>query len=268
MAPHALRAQGLLIKLKAKDGGSIIAPSYSFQAPGNQGIRNAENIAIYSEKLATAVGELIDSNDFPLVLGGDCSILLGSMLALRERGRYGLFFLDGHKDLQTPETSRTGGAAGMDLALVLGHGPPLLSDLKGLGPLLSEENLVLAGYRDSYQGYLQISKALSVGLEVFRKRGFEKSTMHALKWLEEKDLDGIWLHCDVDILDSNVMPAVDSPQADGFSYEELTTVIRSALLHSHCVGMQITIFDPDLDPEGHYARELSEMLHNAFAGIS
>ena len=65
-------------------------------------------------------GDLLDRGRFPLVLGGDCSLLLGPTLALRRCGRFGLVFLDGHEDLLTPETSQSKDVAGMDLALACG----------------------------------------------------------------------------------------------------------------------------------------------------
>jgi arginase len=86
---------------------------------------NAAAMATYTRQLADRIGALVDVGEFVLVLGGDCSILLASILALRRRGRYGLAFLDGHSDFRHPaNSSRVGAAAGEDLALVTGRGRP------------------------------------------------------------------------------------------------------------------------------------------------
>ena len=92
---------------------------------------------------------MLDLDEFPLILGGDCSILLGAMLALRRRGRFGLLFIDGHADFYQPEANPNGEAASMDLAFATGHGPGLLADLEGRGPLVRSEDTVAFGFRDA-----------------------------------------------------------------------------------------------------------------------
>ncbi|HWD78632.1 MAG TPA: arginase family protein, partial [Kribbella sp.] len=74
------------------------------------------------------------------------------------------------------------------------------------------------------------------------------------------ELDGVWVHLDVDVLDAAVMPAVDSPEPDGIGHEELRTLLRALLADPKCVGMDVGIFDPDLDPDGRYAAELTDTL--------
>jgi arginase len=111
--PDALRACRLLEKLGVVDGGRILAPAYQPEIDPHTGVRNASAIASYSRALAAALEPILEQGDFPLVLGGDCSILLGSALALSHQGRFGLCFVDGHQDLLTPVTSSTGGAAGL-----------------------------------------------------------------------------------------------------------------------------------------------------------
>ena len=96
------------------------------------GILNSRSIRDFSLALAEMTGDVLDRGDIPIVLGGDCSIVLGTMLALRRRGRHGLLFLDGHADFYQPEAEPNGEAASMDLALATGRGPDLLADLGGL----------------------------------------------------------------------------------------------------------------------------------------
>jgi arginase len=86
----------------------------------------------------------LDRGEFPLILGGDCSILLGATLALKRRGRFGLLFIDGHADFYQPAANPNGEAASMDLAFVTGYGPSPLTDLEGRGPLVGVEDVGMA----------------------------------------------------------------------------------------------------------------------------
>jgi arginase len=256
----ALRATDLLARLGAEDAGEVPPPRYSPDLDPVVRIRNASAIRDYSRALAGRLGALLDAGRFPLVLGGDCSILLGTMLALRKRGRYGLVYVDGHTDFATPETSPSGGAAGMDLALVAGQGPDALADLEGFGPLVREEDIVLLGHRDMdhpdrYGARVIFGTAIRRhDLGAVRRAGMALIAAAALATLRARNLDGFWIHVDVDVLDSTLMPAVDSPQPDGLSYEELHQLLAPLLMSDLATGIQFTIFDPDLDPEGRYAQ--------------
>jgi arginase len=77
--------------------------------------------------------------------------VIGNLLALRRLGRYGLFFIDGHADFYQPEASLTGEVADMDLAIVSGRGPDVLTDVDGLKPLVLDQDIILFGYRDREQ---------------------------------------------------------------------------------------------------------------------
>lgn len=267
-APDALRRNNLLARLNAKEGGYVPPPPYIFDLPEGESVRNLDELLTYTPRLAHAVESAMDDGDFPLVLGGDCSILLGSMLGLRQRGRYGLFFLDGHQDLHTPLTTNSNGAAGMDLALVMGYGEPRLTTWEGLTPLVRGEDVVAFAFRDDgTDDYHDVTNtgATFIRLEDVRQQSIAHAVESALARLSAAPLDGIWLHCDVDVLNSFLMPAVDSPQPDGLSYPELTEVLRRVVHHPLCVGLQLTIFDPDLDPTGVHAANLASMLVEVFA---
>jgi arginase len=146
--PDVLRWNGLRARLGARDAGRVDAPAYGTQVHPS-GIRNAEAIAAYSRALASTVESIVLRGELAVVLGGDCSILLGDLLGARRHvGRLGLVFLDGHSDFVTPERSGTHGAAGMDLALAVGHGPELLSRLAPDGPLVDVGSVVHLGLRE------------------------------------------------------------------------------------------------------------------------
>jgi arginase len=119
----ALLAAGLAECLQARRAGRVEPPPYNERRDPETLILNPRGIADYSAALADAVGRVADAGEFPIVLGGDCSIMLGCMLALKRRGRYGLLFLDGHADFYQPEAEPNGEAASMDLAFATGRGP-------------------------------------------------------------------------------------------------------------------------------------------------
>lgn len=271
-APAALRAAGILSRLDATDAGSVAAPAYSPDTDPRTRVRNATAIRTYSTELARALDPILLSGRFPIVLGGDCSILLGSALALRRHGRYGLLYADGHTDFATPDTSPSGGAAGMDLALVCGRGLVELADLEGLRPLIRESDIVVLGHRDvrdpaTYHARDIFASAVRLRpLDALRHVGAHKAVSDGIEALRGAGVAGFWVHVDVDVLDSEVMPAVDSPQPCGLSYAELSELLRVSLASELAVGMQVTIFDPDLDPDGRLARELTALIVGAFPG--
>jgi arginase len=250
----------------------VPAPPYSPDLDPRTRVRNGTAIPTYSAALARALDPLIRAGRFPVVLGGDCSILLGSALALRRHGRHGLLYVDGHTDFATPATSPSGGAAGMDLALVCGHGPAELADLEGLRPLIRESDIVVLGHRDirdpgTYPARAIFASAIRLcPLDTIQQVGVRRSGSEAVQALCGVGVAGFWVHVDVDVLDSDVMPAVDSPQPGGLTYAELTELLRVALASELAVGLQVTIFDPDLDSDGRLARELTDVIAEALSG--
>jgi arginase len=266
----ALRDCGLIGRLQAGDAGCVTAPRYDRHdwRPGD-GVANATGLARYSPQLADRVGALVDAAQFPVILGGDCSILLGPMLALRRRGRYGLAFLDGHSDFRHPgNSSEVGSAAGEDLALVTGRGQSDLTDLGGQRPYVRDEDTVVVAIRDDDE-CLDELRALGIPtwpVAEMAADGPEATAVAALTLLERRELDGFWVHLDVDILDPAVMPAVDSPDPGGIDHHDLVSLLAPLLASALCVGLEVTVFDPDLDPDGRLARELTDTLVSAFAG--
>src|SRR5918992_5086051 len=155
--PAALKAAGLMKKLKAEYAGKVLSLPYNPQRDKSTLLLNPDTIRTFSLQLAEKVISVLDKKQFPIVLGGDCSILIGNLLALRQMrsssgsGRYGLFFIDGHAAFYQPEASLTGEVADMDLAIVSGRGPDILTDIEGLKPLVRDEDIILFGYRDREQ---------------------------------------------------------------------------------------------------------------------
>ena len=171
----ALRGRGLLAALHAEDAGAVVPPRYRAEWKPGDGDRNGDAIAAYSLRLADRVGAFLDKQSLVIVLGGDCSILVGNTLALARRGRYGLIFLDAHSDFRHP------------------------------------------------------GNADAIG----------------------------------DVVDCAEMPAADCPEPNGISFANLTTLLRQFLSSPKYAGMELTIYDPDLDADGVVAQRIVHCLREA-----
>jgi arginase len=263
--PDALLGQGLAEGIAARRAARLDVPPYDPLRDAGTRTLNARAIATWSPKLADAVGEVIDAGEFPVVLGGDCSILLGNALALRRRGRYGLLFIDGHADFYQPEANPNGEAASMDLAFATGHGPALLTDIEGRRPLVRAEDTVAFGFRDAaeqaaYGSQPLAPDILALDLDAVRRLGVEEAARLAVRHLMRPELAGFFIHCDADCLDDAIMPAVDYRLPDGLRWEELREALQIAITSGKAVGLEVTIYNPRLDPDGAAGRGLTRML--------
>lgn len=258
--PEVLRWNGLRTRLGARDAGRVEAPHYGTEIHPS-GIRNAEAIARYARTLADTVESIVLRGELAVVLGGDCSILLGNLLGARRHvERLGLVFLDGHSDFATPERSGTSGAAGMDLALAVGVGPGLLSGLAPDGPLVARDSVVHLGLRED-DPVLRSSGIPVLDLAEIERAGPPAIAARVLERLEP--LPGFWIHVDADVLADDIMPAVDSRVPGGLSYEALVELIRPLLASPRALGVELTIYDPDRDPEGTVGRAFTAALVEA-----
>lgn len=270
--PEAMRRQGFA-RLAGINQTIEVPPSgYSMAIDGESKVRNALKIVDYSKQLANVLDEHIQSNNMPVVLGGDCSILIGAALSLKRHGNYGLFFLDGHTDFVLPEESGTAGAAGMDLAIVTGHGHEKLTDIENLNPYFQEDNVFCVGNREtSVDWYVDAIKQSDIhyyDLYDLRVKTIPSVVEDFLNLIDSKNLQGFWIHFDVDVLNNDIMPCVDSPQEDGLSYEELKLALNPLIHSKNFVGIDITIFDPTLDDRGVYARQFAQQVSNILAHVS
>lgn len=266
-APGALRDQGLLARLHARDAGCLTPARYD---PGDwrpgDGVCHAAEIADYAVRLADRIAAIVDAGEFPVVLGGDCSILVGSALAMRRRAvadelPYGLVYIDGHSDFRHPgNASYVGAAAGEDLALATGRGQPDLTDIDNLRPYVRDTDVVLLGVRpqDDYRLDLQAAGITVRAVPQLRAEGAGRTAA----WARDQLVDclGFWVHVDVDVLDPAVMPAVDAPSPGGIAYAELELLIAGLVASPSCVGIEVTVFDPDYDPDGVHARDVADTL--------
>ena len=273
LLPDALLKAGLIDRLHARHAARLVPDSpYDSSRDSTTLTLNASGIASFSRRLADSVGEVIDRGEFPLVLGGDCTILLGDLLALRRRGRYGLLFIDGHADFYQPEANPNGEAASMDLALATGRGPDILTNPEGRRPLVRDEDVVAFGFRDAdeqaaYGSQPLPEELLSFDLATVRQRGVDPTMSDAVEHLtrEGGPEAGFWIHVDADVLDDAVMPAVDYRLPGGLSWDELTRALRAAVQSRRAVGVEVTIYNPNFDVEGTGASGLVRVIADALA---
>lgn len=274
-APLALREAGLHARLDAEGAeyaGAVVAARYRAESerPGLE-LRNHHAIVDHSRRLAARIAGVLDSGRVPLVIGGDCSILIAAGLVVataRERDgeRRGLVHIDGHTDFRHPgNSSECASLAGEDLAAAIGRHWPAIADIDGLGPYFDPADTVHIGCRDADDDLDEVRQAL---LLVVPARAVSTASGESVADEVLGSLAGrrYWLHIDVDVLDPSVLSAVDSPDAGGLSATDLVTMIRRLL--PLAIGVQFTVFDPDRDPDGSQARLLTDLIVSAIADDS
>lgn len=271
-APEALLSAGLASRLVPTRLVELPRPPYEFEMQPATRIRNGVTIREHALTLADGVETALSAARFALVLGGDCSILLGCLVGARRGGRCGLVHVDGHSDFFHPGNfdmrSRLGSAAGMDLALATGRGELLLTHWPRVGiPLVPDDDVIQVGDRDaeaqpdarSYDGLLDASITQLTIQEVLRL-GVAEACDRVAEHLERRRLERVWLHVDLDVLDERIMPAVDSPGSPGLDFSQLADLISRLVGTGRMLGLDITIYDPELDQRGKYLPGIVDCL--------
>lgn len=265
---RVLLEMGLGTGLGARHAERLAPLPYDPRRCPDTHLLNPQGIADYSLLLAGAVETGIGRGEFPIVLGGDCSVLLGPALALKRRGRHGLLFIDGHMDFWDAKTEPRGEAASMDLALVTGHGPAIVSNIGGLLPYFQASDVAAVGARDHLHDPDFVETPMPRELRRFdllelRKAGITDVARESLSIVGRNDLEGFWIHFDVDALDDRIMPAVDYRMANGLSWDEFESLLSSAMATGRAIGLNVTIYNPNLDPARTAARDLVHRLIRA-----
>ena len=276
--PGVLRELGLVQHLGASDQGDVIPPAYRdyVRPPGRA--RNEAEVTAYCRMLGERVEAATSDRRFAVVLGGDCSIVLGCLLGARRsaQGPVGLVYVDAHADFATPEESRTGSVASMCLALAVGRGETPLARLAGGEPLVHGKDVVLIGRRDAAQPWyghaaLAVSSILDIPGAALTDRGVAGVAAAALLSLtssgSSKELRGFWIHLDADVINPTVMPAVDSPEPGGPTINEVVELLTPLVCHPQALGLEVTIYDPGLDPDRACAARLVTLLENLLLSI-
>lgn len=271
VAPAALRSLGVLDAVGAIDLGDVRPPDYrDFERPPNRP-RNEPEIAAYSRSLGQSVQRAIDDERFALVIGGDCSIVLGCLMGASGGGEpVGLAYVDAHADYATPEESQTGSVASMALALAVGHGDSILARLNGTSPLVRGGDVALVGRRDADQPWyghaaLAESGILDLPGPSLADRANGATADAVLERVARSELGGFFVLVDCDVIDPAVVPAVSSPEPGGPSIDELSTFLRALAGHPKARGMALTLYDPSLDPDRSSGKQLVRLLAGALS---
>jgi arginase len=267
-APRVLMAAGLRDAVQAAEVMSLERPLYDMAAQPGTRMRNGQTLRKFSLELAETVRAALAAHRFPVVIGGDCGVLLGSLYGLRLAGGRGLVHVDGHSDFTqeksyaTPET--LGAAAGMDLALVSGRGEPLMTEWPGVdGPLARDADVVQVGERsrdqpwfNQFYGDILTTEFTRLDVQDVLAAGIDASAQRVIARLEARGLDRAWVHVDLDVLDEKVMPAVDSPGSPGFDYGQLAALVGALAASGRVPGMNFSIYDPERDPDHAHAKDI------------
>jgi len=228
MGPSAIRYAGINERLKPlfseiHDLGDIPIgrPEVSIDEESN--LRNLDLVAEKNILLAEKVDEAVQSGAFPLVLGGDHSIAIGTLAGLAKHyENLGVIWYDAHGDLNTAETSPSGNIHGMPLAVSMGIGHPKLTDIGGYAPKVKPENIVIIGARALDDGEKELIK--EKGIKVYTmheidRLGMAKVMEETIAYLKDRT-DGVHLSLDLDGLDPSEAPGVGTPVMGGISYRE------------------------------------------------
>ena len=277
-APRVLMEAGLRTALDAYEVNRLERPLYEFDAQRNTRIRNGQTLRSYSLELSRKVQDVLGARRFPVVIGGDCSILLGCLHGMRTAGGRGLVHVDGHSDF-TQEKSYAmpqtlGAAAGMDLALASGRGEKLLTDWPDVGsPLVEDADIIQVGERGMDEPWFQqhygdiLETAITrLTAQCVLEEGIDVAAHRVLARLENRTLEKAWLHVDLDVLDQKVMPAVDSPGSPGFDYEQLAQLIHLLVASGRIAGADFAIYDPERDPGHAHAHGLVRCFAKGIKG--
>lgn len=212
--PDGNKIYDVEIETKTKD--------YQLKVDVNTSLRNLTQVATVCNELASKVDHIIEEGRFPLVLGGDHSIAIGTLAGVAKHYKnLGVIWYDAHGDLNTEETSPSGNIHGMSLAASLGYGHPTLVDLYGAYPKVKKENVVIIGARALDEGEKDFIR--NEGIKVFTMHEIDRMGMTAV--MEEtieylSHTDGVHLSLDLDGLDPHDAPGVGTPVIGGLSYRE------------------------------------------------
>lgn len=228
MGPSAIRYAGVVERLESlgyqvDDLGDIEIGRDRLTTDPLTGLRNLEAVVQASAKIAEKVDKIMKEGSFPLVLGGDHSIAIGTLAGISKYfKKLGVIWFDAHGDLNTPETSPSGNIHGMPLAVSLGLGETTLTQIGGYCPKIQPENIVIIGARSLDEGEKRLIK--EKGIKVYTmheidRLGIPKVIEETIAYFKNRS-DGVHLSLDLDGLDPLYAPGVGTPVEGGLNYRE------------------------------------------------
>ncbi|HDT6962871.1 TPA: arginase [Staphylococcus aureus] len=273
LGPTAMRYAGLISRLKqldldVYDKGDIKIPAVNIEKfhSEQKGLRNYDEIIDVNQKLNKEVSASIENNRFPLVLGGDHSIAVGSVSAISKHyNNLGVIWYDAHGDLNIPEESPSGNIHGMPLRILTGEGPKELLELNS--NVIKPENIVLIGMRDLDKGERQFIKDHNIKtftMSDIDKLGIKEVIENTIEYLKSRNVDGVHLSLDVDALDPLETPGTGTRVLGGLSYRESHFALE--LLHqSHLISsMDLVEVNPLIDSNNHTAEQAVSLVGTFF----
>jgi len=266
---EALRNAGIVAALRrfgeVVDFGNlqVVLPAPDLSDPK---LLNANQVEVLCRALADKVKAIVAAGCCPVVVGGDCSLLMGVLEGLQSAKRkIGMVYMDAHGDFITPETTPSGIIGGMDVAIAAGREPKRLAAMFGHSPLLPEENIVLYGVRDLDQleaEALEASRVRVYSRETIKAQDAEKTAGEILRYLASK-CDCVYLHVDLDVLDQTVFSAQALPVPDGLSKEEFQTTLKLFVGSGKLCGLALMSFDAAKDADGSQAEKIVKLVAEA-----
>jgi arginase len=259
--------QARLVPLLQSEGHSVTdlgdLSGFHFQGVRDpeSGIQDLDQWIGLSNALSTRLGAILERGSFPLLLGGDCAMLVGVFSAFAQRDtEVGIVFLDGHADFHTPGTSPGGDPADMELAVLTGRGGEAIVRAAGKDPLLRDDEVVVYGIR----AWNHISES---DIPVYDSRRMAEMGMKAAVG---KGLAGLaplplWLHLDVDVLDPKVMPVM-YPEPGGLTYDQVREFCRLVWASGRTIGLSVACYHPSLDRDGSAGARLVALLADVLSG--
>ncbi len=259
MGPSALRIAGLKEKLeklgyKVVDSGDINIQIMERQKITNHKLKYLNEILKTSKLLASKVEKVLEKQQFPICIGGDHSMAIGSIAGIashcrKNKLKLGVIWIDAHADMNTDETSPSGNIHGMPLAAALGIGNSHLTNFYGFAPKVKPENCALIGLRSIDS--LEKLNIKNLNPSVYTMTDIDKLGIHriisrVLKQFKEK-VDHIHISFDLDAVDPSVAPGVGTPIRGGLSYRE-THLLMESIAECGCMSsLEVTEINPILD---------------------
>ncbi len=271
-APAALRAAGLIERLQSigyevNDLGDT-APRLFADDDEHKRARNLPAIVASLNDLKPRAEIAVKSGGLVLVLGGDCTQVIGLLTGARRYYRHlNLLWLDGDADLNTPASTPSGRLDGMVLSTIIGKGSPELVRFWGEPQIVREPDTVLFGVArldPPEEEFLKKSPVRHNLATDIRAKGVEKSAQHALEQLHADTREFV-LHLDIDIIAQEEFPAVNVPASGGLSFAEVQSALTEFVKQKNLVGLDVSQYNPDKDPDGTGAKKLIELLATALS---
>lgn len=256
MGPSAIRYAGIVERLEKLDYtiydlGDIDVPQRRDGVNKEElPLRNLEEIAIANERLARVIDEQVALNRFPLVLGGDHSIAIGTIAGISNHyENLGLIWYDAHGDVNTAETTPSGNIHGMPLAVSLGLGHKRLTSILKDNPKVKPENVVLIGVRDLDEGEKELLKKLNIKVYTMHeidRLGMPRVMEEVISYIKART-DGVHLSFDLDGIDPSEAPGVGTPVIGGITYRESHLALEMLSEANIVTSVEFVEVNPMLD---------------------